>query len=313
MSDHAKQKEALHEAEKRTLEMVADGASLKDVLDQLCASIDIQVAPSVTTVFVMDADGKHLLLSGGPRVPGQWVSAVSPRPVTHECGLCGKAAFFKKRVIVADVATDPGWPDEYRELALRNGIRAAWSEPLLTKDNEVLGTFALYSYEARVPTEGDLALIKGAGHIARIAIERQRSQEALRKALDEVQRSEAKLRRVIDTIPTLAWRNLPDGTKDFLNKRWHDYTGLSAAESYGWGWQAAVHPEDLSSLLGRWQQSRTSGEPGEMEVRVRRYDGVYRWFLIRVEPFRDETGNIVNWYGTSTDIEVLKQTEEKLR
>ena len=169
MSD-PKQKEALYEAEKRTLEMVADGASLKDVLDQLCAFIDAQVAPSVTTVFVMDADGNHLLLTGGPRVPGQWISAVSPRPVTHKCGLCGKAAFSKRRVIVADVATDPGWPDEYRELALRNGIRAAWSEPILTKDNEVLGTFALYSHEARVPTEDDLALIEGAGHIALIAI-----------------------------------------------------------------------------------------------------------------------------------------------
>jgi formate hydrogenlyase transcriptional activator len=111
---------------------------------------------------------------------------VSPRPVTQNCGLCGKAAFSKRRVIVADVATDPGWPDEYRELALSNGIRAAWSEPILTKDNEVLGTFAIYSHEARVPSEEDLALIKGAGHIALIAIERQRSQEALRSALERL-------------------------------------------------------------------------------------------------------------------------------
>src|ERR1700732_3171782 len=88
-----KQTETLHAPEKRTLEMIADGASLKDVLNYLCASIDVQVAPSVTTVFLMDADGKHLVLTGGPRVPGQWISAVSPRPVTHNCGLCGKAAF----------------------------------------------------------------------------------------------------------------------------------------------------------------------------------------------------------------------------
>jgi len=115
--------------------------------------------------------------------------------VTHNCGLCGKAAFSKRRVIVADVATDPGWPDEYRELALSNGIRAAWSEPILTKDNEVLGTFALYSHESRLPTDEDLALIEGAGHIARIAIERQRSQEALRSAFEEIRNSEAKLRQ----------------------------------------------------------------------------------------------------------------------
>jgi PAS domain S-box-containing protein len=97
---------------------------------------------------------------------------------------------------------------------------------------------------------------------------------------------------VIDTIPATAWYGLPDGSKEFLNKRWHDYTGLSAEESYDWGWQAAVHPEDLPSLLEKWRQLRTSEEPGESEARVRRHDGVYRWFLIRVEPFRDETGKV---------------------
>ena len=142
--------ESLRAAEKRALEMIADGTSLKHVLDHLCSSIDVQVSPSVTTILLMDPDGKHLSVTAAPRVPGQWVSAVSPRPVTPECGLCGKAAFLKTRVIVANVATDPGWHDEYREIAIRNGIRAAWSQPILTKDNQVLGTFALFSPEPRV-------------------------------------------------------------------------------------------------------------------------------------------------------------------
>jgi GAF domain-containing protein len=85
---------------------------------------------------------------------------------------------------VTDIATDPDLPDEYRDHAIKNGIRAGWSQPILTKDNQVLGTFALYCPESRVPTEADLALIEGAGRIALIAIERQRSQEALRSALD---------------------------------------------------------------------------------------------------------------------------------
>jgi formate hydrogenlyase transcriptional activator len=311
--DYAKQRETLHATEKRTLELIADGASLADVLDQLCSSIDVQVAPSVTTVLLMDTDRKRLWQGGGRRVPREWISTIIPVPVALEAGLCGTAAFLKERVIVPDVATESNWPDQYRDLAIRHGIRAAWSEPILTKDNEVLGTFALYSHEPRVPSDEDLALIAGAGHVARIAIERQRSQEALRTALDTIKNSEAKLRQVIDTIPTLAWYGLPDGSKEFLNKRWHDYTGLSAGESYDWGWQAAVHPEDLPSLLEKWRQLRVSEKPGESEARVRRYDGVYRWFLIRVEPFRDETGKIIRWYGTSTDIETLKQTEEKLR
>jgi len=311
--DRAKQKEALHAAEKRTLEMVADGASLREVLDQLCSSIEVQVAPSVTTVLVMDSDGKRLWQGGGQRVPQEWISTIVPVPVAFEAGLCGTAAFLKERVVVPDVAAEPNWPDQYRDLAIRNGIRAAWSEPILTKGNEVLGTFALYSHEARVPTEEDLTLIKGAGHIARIAIERQRSQEALRKALGKLQTSEARLRQVIDTIPTLAWCNLPDGPNEFLNKKWHEYTGLSPEESHGWGWQAAFHPEDLPPLMEKWRELLTSGEPGEIDARLRRRDGVFRWFLIRVEPLRDETGKIIRWYGTSTDIEALKQTEEKLR
>jgi formate hydrogenlyase transcriptional activator len=132
-------------------------------------------------------------------------------------------------------------------------------------------------------------------------------------ALEQVQLSEVRLRQVIDTIPTLAWCNLADGPNEFLNKRWHEYTGLSPEESNGWGWQAAFHPDDLPSLMEKWRQLLVSGEPGEIEARLRRHDGVFRWFLIRVEPFRDETGKIIRWYGTSTDIEALKQTQEKLR
>src|SRR5882757_633939 len=142
---------------------------------------------------------------------------------------------------------------------------------------------------------------------------RQRSQGTLSRALRELKNSERKLRQVIDTIPTLAWSILPDGSNEFLNKRWHQYTGLSPEESHGSGWQAAIHPEDRAPLTEKWQGLLSSGEPGEMEARLRRHDGVFRWFLMRVEPLRDETGKIVRWYGACTDIETLKQTEAKLR
>jgi formate hydrogenlyase transcriptional activator len=145
------------------------------------------------------------------------------------------------------------------------------------------------------------------------SVTRQRSQEALSRALDELKNSERKLRQVIDTIPTLAWSILPDGSNEFLNRRWHEYTGLSPEESHGSGWQSAIHPEDRAPLLEKWQGLLSSGEPGEIEARLRRYDGVFRWFLMRVEPLRDETDKIVKWYGTCTDIETLKETEAKLR
>ena len=131
--------------------------------------------------------------------------------------------------------------------------------------------------------------------------------------MDELNNSESDLQKIIDTIPALVWCALPDGSKEFLSKRWRDYTGLSAEESYGWKWRVAVHPEDMPRIVDKWREIGISGEPGEVEARVRRHDGVFRWFLIRVQPLRDASGTIVRWYGTSTDIEDLKRAEQKLR
>lgn len=125
--------------------------------------------------------------------------------------------------------------------------------------------------------------------------------------------SHSSLRRIIDTIPALAWCARPDGSMEFLNKQWHDYTGLSPSETAGWGFQAAFHPEDRNRGVERCRSLSSEMGPVECEIRLRRHDGVYRWFLIRIEPLRDEAGRIIKWYGTSTDIEALKQTEEKLR
>ena len=134
-----------------------------------------------------------------------------------------------------------------------------------------------------------------------------------KRAEEAVRASEAKLWRVIDTIPTLTWCNLPDGPNEFLSRSWHEYTGLSPEEAHGWGWSVSFHPDDLPPLMARWQQMLVSGEPGEIEARIRRFDGVYRWFLIRASPYRDETGAILRWYGTSTDIDDRKRAEEELK
>ena len=118
---------------------------------------------------------------------------------------------------------------------------------------------------------------------------------------------------MIDTIPSLAWTCLPDGTAEFLNRRWLDYTGRSLRESHGWGWKASIHPDDLEKLMNAWLKPIDPGEPGEVEARLRRFDGEFRWFLFRAVPVRDEQGKVVRWYGTSTDIEDRKQAEDGLR
>jgi formate hydrogenlyase transcriptional activator len=143
--------------------------------------------------------------------------------------------------------------------------------------------------------------------------EQYQNREDLEKAYNEAKKSEARLRKILDTIPTLAWCNLPDGSNDFVNQRWSDYTGLSQEEVKRVGCKVAIHPEDVPKWLDEWRTLVASGEGGEIEARLRRHDGTYRWFLIRVEPLQDESGEMVRWYGTNTDIEDRKRAEEKLR
>jgi PAS domain S-box-containing protein len=142
-----------------------------------------------------------------------------------------------------------------------------------------------------------------------------RKAEVLREALvaeDALRQREDYLRLTIDTIPVLAWCTRPDGWNEFLNQRWLDYTGLTIEEARGWGWKVAIHPDDLPRVLDVWQGLLVSGKSGELEARLRRADGVYRWFLFRVEPLRDPQGTIVKWYGINTDIDDRKRAEALL-
>jgi formate hydrogenlyase transcriptional activator len=122
-----------------------------------------------------------------------------------------------------------------------------------------------------------------------------------------------RLRTIIDTIPALAWSARPDGSAEFFNRRWLDYTGISAEEASDWGWTVALHPEDRDRLEDYWRQLLASGEAGEIEGRLRRFDSEFRWFLFRASPLRDGSGKVVQWYGTNTDIEERKRAEDALR
>jgi PAS domain S-box-containing protein len=135
----------------------------------------------------------------------------------------------------------------------------------------------------------------------------------LRDLYAVLQSSEDRLRLVIDTIPAQVWSTAPDGSVDFINRRWLESTGLSAETTVGWNWSSAVHPDDLTKFVDALHRALAAGEPMESEARLRQADGKYRWFLIRNVPLRDELGNIVNWYGTSIDIEDRKQAEDALR
>src|SRR6267378_2053059 len=121
------------------------------------------------------------------------------------------------------------------------------------------------------------------------------------------------IRLVVDTIPTLAWSADPDGSADFFNQRWLDYTGLSAEQALGSGLQVAIHPDDLPRILETFREALISVKPYEVEGRFRRFDGEFRWFLFRGSPLRDQSGKVAKWYGTNTDLEERKRAEDALR
>jgi len=135
--------------------------------------------------------------------------------------------------------------------------------------------------------------------------------EELERALGDIKKSEDHFRSVINTIPGMVWSGLPDGTFDFINQPWLTYLGCSWEElSARGGLRTVVHPDDVEAADARWLATRASGRHTDHELRMRRADGQYRWFLTRALPLRDERGDIVRWYGTATDIEDRKLAEE---
>jgi PAS domain S-box-containing protein len=134
-----------------------------------------------------------------------------------------------------------------------------------------------------------------------------------KRAQEVLAASERDLRAIINTIPTIAWSTRPDGYCDFLNRRWLDYTGMTAEQAQGWGWGGAIHPDDVTALVDYWKACLASGFPVDTETRMRRSDGEYRWFLLRGNPLRDESGKIVKWYGVNIDIEDRKRAEVDLK
>ena len=295
----------LLECQRRVLERVANRASLAETFETLVKLIEDQAPDMRCAVLLTDSGGHKLHFVAAPNIPEDYKRDIGPfLRIAPNMGSCGTAAFRREPVYTRDTKNDPLWKDS-GHIAVRNGLRAIWSTPILSDDNAVLGTFALYYSKPRLPSPQHIQLIDMAVQLARVAIEAKRSEDALRK-------SEDRLRLVIDTIPAMAWSVLPDGAVDFLNQRWLDYAGVSL-EKYLEAPMSVIHPDDTPRVLQKWRAAMAAGEPYEDEMRLRRADGQYRWFLVRTVPLRDEQGSIVKWYGTSTDIEERKQAEDTLR
>jgi PAS domain S-box-containing protein len=136
--------------------------------------------------------------------------------------------------------------------------------------------------------------------------------ERLQSTLANARQSAAEFKLAFDMIPTLAWQTSPAGTVEALNRRFLDYTGLALEDALSGQWLNAFHPDDAGQVFGVWQECLASGNSGEVEARMQRHDGVYRSFLVRAAPMRDEQGAITRWFGTNIDVEDLKRAERLL-
>jgi len=127
------------------------------------------------------------------------------------------------------------------------------------------------------------------------------------------QQHAAEFEFLADTIPEILWIARPDGAVTYFNQRWMQYTGQTLEQALAWGWEAVIHPKDLSLCLERWNQALRTGGKYEVEYRFQRHDGAYRWFIGRALPQRDAAGSILKWFGTCTDIHDQKEVQDALR
>ena len=132
------------------------------------------------------------------------------------------------------------------------------------------------------------------------------------RARRRVEDSEKRFRTLLESIPQMTWTNQPDGSVNFYSQRWLDYTGLTYEELQGWGFQPIIHPDDLPDMLLTYQRALETHQTFVHENRIKRHDGTYRWHLNRSEPLRDDSGQVILWVGTSTDVDEKKVAEEAL-
>ena len=166
--------------------------------------------------------------------------------------------------------------------------------------------------DPRTQAAGMVSFALLSGFIIALGETNRRSQVRKRLAEDAVVEKESEFHLLADSIPELCWMAREDGYFTWYNRRWYDYTGTTAQQAEGWGWQSVHDPKMLPSVLDRWKASLAHGQAFEMEFPLRRADGVFRWFLTRIKPFHASDGKVVRWFGTSTDIDEQRQLQQSL-
>jgi PAS domain S-box-containing protein len=296
-----KREEALQVAEKQTLELVANGTSLGEVLAFLCRAIETHTALMLSSVMLATEDGSHLSAVAGPSLPDEYNQLINRISIGPTVGSCGSAAYFRQPAIVCDIATDPLWKG-YADFALAHGLKACWSQPILSSTGLLLGTFATYFREPMKPQQRDLRLMERASHIAALAIEHARTLEALRE-------SEERFRLIFMHEPECVKTVAPDGMLLAMNP-----TGLrmveaaSLGEVVGRSVMPLIHSDDRSVF---WEAhcAAVNGSASALEFRVIGLKGQLRWMDTHSVPLREAGGTITAVLSVTRDITERKALE----
>jgi PAS domain S-box-containing protein len=303
-----KRTEALLAGEKRLLEMIATGVALEEILEVLCQVIEEQRRNTLASVLMLCPDGIHLESVAGPSLPEGWREEIARVTIGPCAGSCGTAAYRRSAVIVSDIANDPLWDaPEHRAAALSYGLRASWSNPILTSDGTVLGTFCMYYRETRSPNAQDLELIELATHLARVAMERDRAAEALRESegfLADGQR--------ISHTGSWSW-NVSTGqvTWSVEHFRIFGFDPGKTEPSFQL-FLETVHPSDRSMIERDLERARRDKSGFDMEFRIAPPDGCIKNVQGVGRPVLTPSGEISHYIGTTVDITARKRAEALL-
>jgi PAS domain S-box-containing protein len=307
-SEQFKRAEALFTGEKRLLEMIATRAPLREILHALCLIIEEQRSGTLASILLLSPDGIHLDSAAGPNLPQGWKAQMASLAIGPCAGSCGTAAYRRSAVIVSDIETDPLWDvPEHRSAALSYGLRASWSNPILSSEGKVLGTFCMYYRETKSPSPDDLDLIELATHLARVAIERDSAEEALRRSesfLAEGQR--------ISRTGTWSWN--PSNGKIIWSDEHSRIFGFDPekVEPSLQLFLGTVHPEDRSEIERGLVEATDKKIGFDMEFRIALADGSIKNVQGVGKAVLTDSGALGHYIGTTVDITARKHSEALL-
>ncbi|WP_145009242.1 ATP-binding protein [Pseudomonas oryzihabitans] len=294
----------LRQYERQALESLATGLPLARVLHSLMQRVErlAQVRLHACILLLSD-DGRFLEDGVAPSLPEAYSQDLGRLEIGPTAGSCGTAAYRREPVYVEDIASDPLWAGA-RDLALRHGLRACWSMPILALDGRLLGTFANYYLEPRRPSAAEREAFRLVTETAALAIERHQADRQLRESEDHY-------RHLVELNPQYTWTCDPMGREVIFSPRWQQLTGRAdlRAETF---WRL-LHPDDRTATRQAWATALATGRAYDHEHRVRVADGSHCWMRTRAYPRQDETGAVIRWYGTTEDIDDRREAEEALR